>query len=82
MRTGAFNCFDFGIVVAGLAFAGSDSGSAIGALRLLRLLRLLTFVKVCCSRQNQFDRILSLLTFVLSNRTRRNGSIQTYSLGS
>jgi len=44
-ENGAFNCFDFTIVAAGFAFLGSDSGGAVGALRLLRLVRLLTFVK-------------------------------------
>jgi voltage-gated sodium channel len=44
-ENGAFNSFDFLIVLAGFAFLGSDSGGAIGALRLLRLVRLLTFVK-------------------------------------
>jgi hypothetical protein len=39
---GAFNTFDFIIVVAGFCFIGNADGSAIGALRLLRLLRLLT----------------------------------------
>jgi len=43
---GAFNCFDFFIVIAGLVFLViGGGGSAIGALRMLRLVRLLTFVK-------------------------------------
>jgi len=41
---GAFNTFDFVIVVAGWTLA-SIGGGAIGALRMLRLVRLLTFVK-------------------------------------
>ena len=42
---GAFNTFDFIIVVMSYAFMGSAESSALGALRLLRLLRLLTFIK-------------------------------------
>lgn len=43
-NNGAFNTFDFVIVVAGWTLA-SIGGGAIGALRMLRLVRLLTFVK-------------------------------------
>jgi len=40
-----FNTFDFIIVVAGFAFIDSNSGGAVGALRMMRLVRILTFVK-------------------------------------
>jgi hypothetical protein len=40
-----FNTFDFVIVVAGFAFIDSNSGGAVGALRMMRLVRILTFVK-------------------------------------
>jgi hypothetical protein len=45
IQSGTFNCFDFVIVVAGLAFMGDTNAGAVGALRLLRLVRLLTFIK-------------------------------------
>jgi len=43
-NNGAFNTFDFIIVVAGWTLTSSGS-AAVGALRMLRLVRLLTFVK-------------------------------------
>lgn len=44
VENGAFNTFDFVIVVSGFALA-SIGGGAIAALRMLRLVRLLTFIK-------------------------------------